>query len=347
MTETVDVSDEKSTVQLALHSDVIVLGLVEDVRGADAILTALQYSQNDSGGPTHLLVLSTTMTWAKTKLCLPTSATSNRGVSSTFPSSPLSRPASMRTAGRRIQSPTAVGNVASSSREALRQRTPEPSIVNRIGGTNNASSSRRRARGPPSELSFAEDDFLLRMPPAGFLEHKRLEVAALRLASPKLSTCVVGAGVPYGVGEGPLMQMFREAWISEGERQPLRLPTCTAGDNRLALVHVTDLSAVVGELLSFPAEQPIMPPAPFSKPYILAVDGDSAQPTAKEVTQAIGKAFGRSGETRPMEEQELEDVLVDDASALSLLFDLRFSNDGGVVAEMVSTGLCMCMCMYV
>lgn len=178
--------------------------------------------------------------------------------------------------------------------------------------------------------------------PSGFLEHKRLEDAALRLRSPALSACVVGGGVPYGVGEGPLLRLFREAWMQR-DGIPVRLPTSTAGNNRLALINVLDLSAVVGELLPPPTttalKHPNVPLAPFPKPYILAVDGNNSQPTAKEATEALAKAFaGASGETKPMEPEELEEVLVDDPSALALLCDQQYSNDGGVVANMVARG---------
>lgn len=124
---------------------------------------------------------------------------------------------------------------------------------------------------------------------------------------------------------------------------PVRLPTSSVGNNRLALINVLDLSAVVGELLPHPSittpQHPTLPPAPFPKPYILAVDGNSSQPTVKEATEALAKAFaGSSGKTRPMEAEELEEVLVDDPPALALLCDQRYSNDGGVVANMVARG---------
>ncbi|CAN0580684.1 unnamed protein product, partial [Ectocarpus sp. 12 AP-2014] len=182
---------------------------------------------------------------------------------------------------------------------------------------------------------MTEDDYLSRQPPTGYLEHKRLEVAALHLHSSSLDTCVVGAGVPYGLGEGALLlRMFREAWRARG--QPVVLPTCTAGDNRLALIHVADLSAAIGNLLR-PVESNGLP-CPFPKPYILAVEGNGAQCTAKEMVEAIGRGFGGSGETQPMGEAELEEVLVENPEALSLLINIRFSNEGGVLSGMVADG---------
>lgn len=181
---------------------------------------------------------------------------------------------------------------------------------------------------------MTEADYLLRQPPAGYLEHKRLEMEALHLQSSALSTCVVGAGVPYGLGEGPLLRLFWEAWRARGS--PVVMPTCTSGDNHLALIHVVDLSVAVGNLL-----RPVEPgalPARFPKPYVLAVEGNGAQCTAKELTAAIGRGFGGSGETQPMGEAELEEVLVEDPAALSLLINIRFSNDGGVLAGMLADG---------
>ena len=182
---------------------------------------------------------------------------------------------------------------------------------------------------------MTEADYLVRQPPTGYLEHKRLEMAALHLQSSSLSTCVVGAGVPYGLGEGPvLLRLFRDAWRARG--LPVALPTCTSGNNHLSLIHVVDLSVAVGNLLR-PAE-PGAPPAPFPKPYVLAVEGDGAQCTAKELTAAVGRGFGGSGETKPVGESELEDILVEDPAALSLLANTRFSNHGGVLAGMVADG---------
>lgn len=182
---------------------------------------------------------------------------------------------------------------------------------------------------------MTEADYLLRQPPVGYLEHKRLETEALHLQSSTLSTCVVGAGVPYGLGEGPLLlRVFRDAWRARG--LPVVMPTCMSGDNHLALIHVVDLSVAVGNLLR-PAEPDALPP-PFPKPYILAVEGDGTQCTAKELTAAIGKGFGGSGETLRMGEADLEDVLIEEPAALSLQMDIRFSNDGGVLAGMVADG---------
>lgn len=181
---------------------------------------------------------------------------------------------------------------------------------------------------------MTEDDYALRTPPTGYLEHKRLEVMALALQSATMSTCVVGAGVPYGAGEGLLLRTFRDAW--RADESPVPLPTCCAGDNRLSLINVMDLSSAVGNLLG-DGERGAFPTA-FPKPYILAVEGDGAQCTAKELTSAIARAFGGSGETLPMSRDALEEILIEEPSALRLLMDIRFSNTGGVLAEMVANG---------
>ncbi|CBJ32377.1 conserved unknown protein [Ectocarpus siliculosus] len=203
------------------------------------------------------------------------------------------------------------------------------------GRAGHASGLSRRRHQATAEPAMTEDDYLSRQPSTGYLEHKRLEVAALHLQSSSLDTCVVGAGVPYGLGEGALLlRVFREAWRARG--LPVVLPTCTAGDNRLALIHVADLSIAVGNLL-----RPVEPnglPCPFPKPYILAVEGNGAQCTAKEMVEAIGRGFGGSGETQPMGEAELEEVLVENLEALSLLINIRFSNEGGVLSGMVADG---------
>lgn len=339
VSQTVDTDDEAGTVRLALCSNVVVLCLIEDVRGADAVLAALQVSRNESGGPSHLLVLSTTMTWAKTK-----HASAVATVSGNVPSSrSLMRPASMMAIDKRSspsmaalsRAASAIGSGMPLSRDNSRSPGTKGS-KNSGRGTARGTGPRRRQQGGALAPAMTEGDYLLRQPPTGYLEHKRLEVAALSLQSTALSVCVVGAGVPYGLGEGPLFRVFREAWRAGDE--PVLLPTCTSGDNRLALIHVVDLSVAVGRLLCPVQENNDAPPPPFPKPYILAVDGDRAQCTAKELTAAIGRGFGGRGETRPMEGAELEEVLVEEPSALSLLFDVRFSNNGGVLAGMMADG---------
>lgn len=306
------------------------------------MLTALQISRNEVGGPSHLLVLSTTMTWAKTKLS--SSANTAYHTPSTFGSLP--RPASMMATNRRT--PPGAGNLPRASSAAGGCSTQFRDTARSPGTASSRNSGRgnHSVRGSPvaykhrhasPDLPMTEDDYLLRQPAIGYLEHKRLEGTALSLQSTSLNVCVVGAGVPYGLGEGPLLQLFRDAWrVGDGA---VAMPTCTSGDNRLALVHIVDLSVAVGNLLR-PLEHKY-PPAPFPKPYILVVDGDGAQCTTKELTVAVGRAFGGSGETHPMEGKELENVLVDDSAALQLLLDIRFSNDGGVLAEMVASGECV------
>lgn len=356
-----DTDDEAGTVQLALHADVAVLCLLEDVRGADAILSALQAPPgggSDLGRPSHLLVLSTTMTWAKTmQAAAAGNTTSSSDMSpATSSSRSLSRPVSMMAMDRRMTQGLgeaaggAGGGGLTRASSAISRSSPTrdgssrplvtASSKNSGRGSSHASGlSRRRFQGgatTPEPAAMTEADYLLRQPPAGYLEHKRLEMAALHLQSSALSTCVVGAGLPYGLGEGPLLRLFREAWRARGT--PVAMPTCTSGDNHLALVHVVDLSVAVGNLLRPADLDGDALPVRFPKPYVLAVEGNGAQCTAKELTSAIGRGFGGGGETQPMGEVELEEMLVEDPAALSLLTNVRFSNEGGVVAGMVADG---------
>lgn len=343
-----DADDEAGTVQLAFLADVVVLCLLEDVRGADAILSALQMPPgNELSRPSHLLVLSTTTTWAKTKPpAAGTTACSEMPASSSSRS--LSRSVSTMAMDRRLTQGTGGGSGGGGglprTQSAMSRSSPSRDGSRPVGTASSKTSgrashasgfSRRRFQGAATpEPAFTEADYLLRQAPTGYLEHKRLETAALQLESPALTTCVVGAGVPYGLGEGPLLRLFREAWRARGS--PIVMPTCTSGDNRLALVHVVDLSLAVGNLLR-PIELNALP-ARFPKPYVLAVEGNGVQCTAKELTAAIGRGFGGTGETLPMGEAELEEVLVEDPAALSLLTNVRFSNDGGVLAGMVADG---------
>lgn len=346
---TVDVNDQAGSARLALASDVIVLCLLEDVRGADAVLTALKTSSREEGRPSHLLVLSTTMTWAKTKVSM--SSTIGTQAVDVLPSSrALYRPASLVAVNGRPppgvrslpqDSIAAAGSLLSrgSSRQVGTASSKSSgrgnANINSQAGADSPKFSRRRQHEPPPKPIVTENDFLARQPPTGYLEHKRLEVTALSLQSADLSACVVGAGVPYGLGEGPLLRVFRDAWrAGDGE---VLMPSCASGDNRLGLVHVLDLSDIVANLLS-PVDRADNSPAPFPKPYILAVDGDGAQCTTKEMTAAIGSAFGGTGHTRAMGEEELEEMLVEDPAALALMMDVRFSNGGGVVADMVADG---------
>lgn len=214
----------------------------------------------------------------------------------------------------------------------LLSRTASPSDSYRITQTHSLDDS--NSRTARSKHSMTEEDYPWRVPPIGYLEHKRLEAMALNLRSRDLSVCIVGAGVPYGLGEGPLFRTFREIWKeSDG---PAPMPTSTHGDNLLSLIHVVDLSNIIGVLLR-PGENDSPPPY-FPRPYILAVEGDDAQCTTRELVTAIGQGLGRSGETRPISESELEGILVDDAGEMSLLIDVRFSNQGGILSEMASSG---------
>ncbi|CAM9471679.1 unnamed protein product [Ectocarpus sp. 13 AM-2016] len=349
VSNTVDVDDEAGTTQLALLCDVVVLCLLEDTRGAEAVLSALALQalqENKPGGPSHLLVLSTTMTWAKTKPKAHSPATPTSPSRLTSSSSPsLFRPVSVMAMDNK-RSPRGGGASAGGlprASSAMPRFSPSRDGSRPLGtaGSKNsgraghASSLSRRRHQATAEPAMTEDDYLSRQPPTRYLEHKRLEVAALHLHSSSLDTCVVGAGVPYGLGEGALLlRMFREAWRARG--LPVVLPTCTAGDNRLALIHVADLSVAIGNLLR-PVESNGLP-CPFPKPYILAVEGNGAQCTAKEMVEAIGRGFGGSGETQPMGEAELEEVLVENPEAMSLLINIRFSNEGGVLSGMVADG---------
>eukprot|EP00904_Undaria_pinnatifida_P014095 jgi/Undpi1/9816/HiC_scaffold_27.g12270.m1 len=346
VSQTVDANDEAQTARLALLSNVIVLCLIEDLRGTDAILAALRVTENDPGGPTHVLVLSTTTTWANTKL-LP-SAASTSEVASSHRS--LSRPVSMMAMTRRSPQSAGAGAGAlprassfmggfSPSRENNRPlgtaSSKNSGRITRGGGPPGSSGFGRRRFPATPESALAEGDYLRRQPPVGYLEHKRLEDLALSLQqSAGINACVVGAGIPYGLGEGPLLRLFREAWRA-GDA-PVLLPTCTSGNNHLPLIHVVDLSVLVGRLLR-PAECGASP-APFPKPYILAVEGGGSQCTAKELTEAIGRGFGGSGATRSMTEAELECTLIEDPAALSMLIDVCFSNDGGVLEDLVASG---------
>lgn len=348
VSQTVDVGDEAGTTRLALLSDIVVLCLLEDVRGADVVLSAFQRrTESEFSGPSHLLLLSTTMTWAKSKHPTVGTAVASSEMPGSSSSRLLSRPVSMMAVDRRSTrgggGGTAGGGFPRAS-SALARSSPSRDGSRPLGTASSKNSarashasglSRRRFQGQTREPAMTEADYLLRQPPLGYLEHKRLETAALHLQSSTLSTCIVGAGVPYGLGEGPLLlRVFREAWRARG--LPVVMPTCTSGDNHLALIHVVDLSIAVGNLLR-PIEAGALPP-PFPKPYILAVEGNGAQCTAKEFTAAIGRGFGGSGETKPMGEAELEEVLIEEPAALSLLMNVRFSNDGGVLAGMVAEG---------
>lgn len=167
-----------------------------------------------------------------------------------------------------------------------------------------------------------------------FLEHRRLENAALELRSATLNACVVAAGIPYGLGEGPLLRMFRQAWLRS--ESPIGIPSYFEGENRLGLIHVRDLSAIIESLL-VPTRHDGLP-ASFPKPYILAVDSDDAQPTLKEVAATISRAFGGTGETQLMGSEEVQDFYLDNVSELSLQLNVGFSTKGGLLESMEAEG---------
>lgn len=191
VSQTADANDERGTLSLALLSDVIVLCLIEDIRGADAVLTALHFMKDDVGGPCHLLVLSTTMTWAKTKIPPPKACF----LEDTFAPSSLLRPASMvptsnsnqrpatnnmgpggPSALPRTASPVVNSGTASPSREASRQQriagqgggsSPSRSTSPHRAVATSTTSFRRRQPDHLSEPCFIEEDYILRKPPSG------------------------------------------------------------------------------------------------------------------------------------------------------------------------------------
>lgn len=328
MSQTTDIDDDATTAQLAVQSDVVVLCLLEDLRGVDAVLTSIRRGRDKAAGlgrPSHLLLLSTTMTWAHVDKQPSVMATNPAATTST------------KAAAAEVEAPT----TTAAADEGWPQGRETPTLLSRTASPND---SCRTTQTPPldgsnsgtarSKHSMTEEDYMWRTPPTGHLEHKRLEAMALNLRSRDLSVCIIGAGVPYGLGEGPLFRTFREIWReSDG---PAPMPTSTHGDNLLSLIHVVDLSNAIGVLLR-PGEHDSPPPS-FPRPYILAVEGDDAQCTTKELVTAIGQGLGRSAETRPIPDSELEDILVDDPGAMSLLIDVRFSNQGGILSEMASSG---------
>lgn len=316
MSQTTDIDDGVTTAHLAVQSDVVVLCLLEDLRGVDAVLTSIRRGRDKAAGPSHLLLVSTTMTWAhvdkqpSVMATNPAATTSTEAPGMTDEGWPLDK-----------ETPTLLSRTASPNDSSYRT-TQTPLLDGFNSGT---------AR---SKHSMTEEDYLWRTPPIGYLEHKRLEAMALNLRSRDLSVCIIGAGVPYGLGEGPLFGTFREIWReSDG---PAPMPTSTHGNNLLSLIHVVDLSSIIGVLLR-PSENDSPPPS-FPRPYILAVEGDDAQCTTRELVTAIGQRLGRSGETKAIPESELQEILVDDPGATSLLIDVRFSNQGGILSEMASSG---------
>ncbi|EGI65491.1 Putative adenylate kinase 7 [Acromyrmex echinatior] len=99
------------------------------------------------------------------------------------------------------------------------------------------------------DLPFTEADYRKRKPHPNYKEHIQCErevVAVKKIANlkSKLRTLVICCGITYGEEEGPLHYLFKMGW----QNVPL-LPIFGKGRNKIPLLHVRDLTAIVSSVL--------------------------------------------------------------------------------------------------
>lgn len=124
-------------------------------------------------------------------------------------------------------------------------------------------------------LPLHSEDHIRRIPAPKFQEWKAIETMALGLAQKnRVRPYVVCAGVPYGLGEEPLLGMFQAAWQSKDS-----LRVIGEGNNRVPLVHARDVARCVRLVLE--VQPPLL--------YHLAVD--HGQVTQRELVEAVAGAF--------------------------------------------------------
>ncbi|CAM9699367.1 unnamed protein product [Chrysoparadoxa australica] len=155
-------------------------------------------------------------------------------------------------------------------------------------------------------------------PVPGYLEHQRLEMAALKLRGAGLEVAVVGAGIPYGLGEGMLYDMFAHAWRSIGQ---VPRPCVSSGSNKVAIVHLSDLCDLVNHLCTC---------SHLERAFLLAVDGDQYQHTLAELCNAVSLAFGGQG-SEAMPEADLLDLFLANPKMQQLQYELPLSMVGSTM----------------
>nr|XP_034195712.1 adenylate kinase 7-like [Osmia lignaria] len=99
------------------------------------------------------------------------------------------------------------------------------------------------------ELPFTEDDYRKRKPHPNFKQHIQCEKDVVTMKKntklkDKLKTLVICSGITYGDEEGPLHHLFKMAW-----QNAEFLPVFGEGANKIPLLHVRDLAAVVFDVL--------------------------------------------------------------------------------------------------
>lgn len=92
-----------------------------------------------------------------------------------------------------------------------------------------------------------------------------------------IKTYVVSAGILYGKGEAIFNSHLKQAW----KQDPVRLPYCGDGDNKLPTIHVTDLARIVKAIYE---KKP-------NRKYIFAVDNNK-RPLQKKLVAAISNGIG-------------------------------------------------------
>ncbi|XP_072756801.1 adenylate kinase 7 isoform X2 [Anoplolepis gracilipes] len=141
------------------------------------------------------------------------------------------------------------------------------------------------------DLPFTEADYRKRKSHPNYKEHIQCErdiVAVKKIANLKnqLKTLVVCCGITYGEEEGPLHYLFKMAW-----RNAPFLPVFNKGQNRIPLLHVRDLTAIVVLVLQN------WPPVR----YIVAVEQEliSQNTIVKKISQGL-----TTGKTKNISKEE-------------------------------------------
>ena len=97
---------------------------------------------------------------------------------------------------------------------------------------------------------FTEDEYRMRRSHPSFKDHLALEKLVIKLGRTKkslFSTYVVCCGLIYGMGEGTLHFLFKNAWLSESNG--IILPVFGNGQNHVPSIHVNDITSVLIHLV--------------------------------------------------------------------------------------------------
>lgn len=155
---------------------------------------------------------------------------------------------------------------------------------------------------------LTEADFKNRKCTPRFKALKMMETLVLNAAKENLTSLVVAPGIMYGLGQDALANIFRDAWMGEGD-----LLCLGEGANTFPVIHVNDVAQFVEKVSTSPPE---------GKQYLVAID--NTELTQKQILEAVSKGLGTGAVTPATDEQQLT---MEDGIAQLLISNMKFDRE--------------------